>query len=165
MKKMFNKKKFEKREAVEPDITSLLDILVIMLFFLLHIYNASDLSIDLVPGLDLAGSSTTDLGHQAIVIQVDKDNKVFIDNKLVENTSFSDEKVEALYQKLKEIEPVKENERTIASSDEPQKPNHRPVNIVLDEEAPYMIMQKVMHTVSLAGYDEIKLIVGVKSEG
>ena len=54
MRKTFNRRK--KREPVDIDITSLLDILVIMLVFLLLNYNASDLKLELVPNLEMAPS-------------------------------------------------------------------------------------------------------------
>ena len=50
MKKRFNNRR--KAEPVDLDITSLLDILVIMLVFLLMNYNASDLQLDLVKDLE-----------------------------------------------------------------------------------------------------------------
>lgn len=152
---MFKKKKAGKKEALEIDITSLLDILVILLVFLLKSYNASDLTVDLVDNITLPTSSASDLGHSAIVVQVDKNGAVFVDNKQLDNVSFKSEKIESLYSKLVELEKdeQKKEERSIAS----QSP--RPINIVLDQKQTYEIMQKVMHTVALAGHDQIKLIV------
>ena len=56
MKKRFGRKR--NREAVDVDITSLLDILTILLVFLLKSYNASDLKLDLTKNLEMADSAS-----------------------------------------------------------------------------------------------------------
>lgn len=157
---MFKKKTMTKKEAVEIDITSLLDILVILLVFLLKSYNASDLTLDVVDNLNLPGSKSNQLGHTAVIVQVNKNKEIFVNNTIVEGANFNSDKIDALYGRLKEIQSEdqksvneQDNARTVASN------TPRPVNIVLDQNHPYAIVQKVMHTAALAGHDQLKLIV------
>jgi len=79
MKKRFARRK--NREAVDVDITSLLDILTILLVFLLKSYNASDLKLDLQKNLEMADSDARAMTRYAPVVQVNKEAKVFLNNK------------------------------------------------------------------------------------
>lgn len=54
--------------APDIDITSLLDVLVILLVFLLKSYNASDLTLDLVDNVKLPSSNTRLLGNNAVIV-------------------------------------------------------------------------------------------------
>ena len=76
MKKKFARKK--EREAVDVDITSLLDILTILLVFLLMSYNASDLQLDLTKNLEMADSNAREMTKFAPVLQVNK-HSLYID--------------------------------------------------------------------------------------
>lgn len=157
---MFKKGKASKKEPMDVDITSLLDILVILLVFLLKSYNASDLSVDVVKNLNLPVSSSTKLGNFAIVVQVDKRGRMFVDNKRVKNVTYKTEKIEALYKILEEKKAGFDKAREIASVTEDQtKKLKRNVNILLDQSQPYEVMQKIMHTAATAGFSKFKFIV------
>ena len=57
----------------EMDITSLLDVLVILLFFLILNYNPTDLQIDLVEKNSPPPSQLVEYGNKAVMIQVNED--------------------------------------------------------------------------------------------
>src|SRR5690606_27079431 len=86
--------------VTEVDITSLLDVLVILLVFLLKSYNASDLTLDLAKDLTLPGSNTEMLGNHAVIVQVNKESLLFVNNKEVGVVSGSAEKIPDLYEHL-----------------------------------------------------------------
>ena len=69
----------------ELDITSLLDILVILIVFLLKSFNDSDLSIDLVNELSLPYSMSRVGAEDGLIVQVNKKYNVFINNDLLGN--------------------------------------------------------------------------------
>jgi biopolymer transport protein ExbD len=79
MKKRFARKR--SNEQIDVDITSLLDILTILLVFLLMSYNASDLTLDLTKNLEMADSNAQELTKFAPVLQVNKNAVVFLNNK------------------------------------------------------------------------------------
>ena len=82
MRRMFfNQKSRSKKEPLDLDITSLLDVLVILLVFLLKSYNASDLKLNLVKDLVVPNSDARTLGHHAVIVQVNSHKKLFINNK------------------------------------------------------------------------------------
>ncbi len=150
MRRMFfNNNKRNKKEAMELDITSLLDVLVILLVFLLKSYNASSLKLNLVKDLVVPNSDARTLGAHALVIQVDGKKNVYINNKKVANIA-SRRDLAGLEEKL-----LKKRE------EEKKQLKHGPkkVNLVFDKDVPYEDMKKIMHTSAMVGYTEFKFIV------
>jgi biopolymer transport protein ExbD len=169
-KKTFGKFKKEKAEALDIDITSLLDILVILLVFLLKSYNSSDLTLEVAENISLPDSKSETLGNMAIIVQVGKGRDLWIGNKKIGNISTSsDEKIELLFDALKKEatildEKIKDLEgRSPAGVDKEallkRKVNRKRINIVLDQSLPYAVLRRIMHTSALAGFPEFKFIV------
>jgi biopolymer transport protein ExbD len=147
---MFGKKARRRQEPMEIDITSLLDILVILLVFLLKSYNASDLKLNLVKNVTLPDSKARKLGNHSVIVQVDQSQQIWVKNKPLGRANSRGEKIDILFDYLV-------NERKIATLD-PKKPPKQ-INLVFDKNLPYKAMQKVMHTSASAGYTEFKFIV------
>lgn len=154
MKKKFTRHK--EREAVDVDITSLLDILTILLVFLLKSYNASDLKLDLQKGLDMAESDARAMTRYAPVVQVNKEAKVFLNNKEIGRMPASGE-MTVLTEALKNARAGIEAEN--AKKAKNQQINTELVNLVFDKEMDYAVVQRVMHDSALAGYSQFKFIV------
>lgn len=152
MKKRFSRHK--KREPVDVDITSLLDILTILLVFLLKSYNASDLKLDLVKNLEIPDSEARALTRFAPVVQVDRDSMVYLNNKMVGRLPASGH-LPALTEKLKEVKAKTEAEQ----KDKSVMRNAELVNLVFDRESDYALVQQVMNDSALAGYSQFKFIV------
>jgi len=152
MKKRFNRR--TSKQEVDVDITSLLDILTILLVFLLMSYNASDLQLDVTKGLEMADSDSKVMTRFAPVVQVNKESQVFLNNKEIGRIPASGSLV-VLTEKLKE-ERVKTEEKNKTLK---QQYNVELVNLVFDKEMDYAIVQRVMHDSALAGYSQFKFIV------
>jgi biopolymer transport protein ExbD len=151
MRKMFFKEKGRKKsEPMEIDITSLLDILVILLVFLLKSYNASNLKLNLVKNLQVPKSQVRKLGAHSVIVQVDKDKNIWIKRKKVGSVKTSQDKISALYSAL-ELEQKQYQAKN--------KKKNTAINLVFDKELPYSQIKKIMHTSALAGYSEFKFIV------
>ena len=152
MKKRFASKR--NREQIDVDITSLLDILTILLVFLLMSYNASDLQLDLTKNLDMADSNAQELTKFAPVLQVNKNSIVFLNNKEIGRLPASGsmpELTSALKRQRAETEKTNKTIRT------PHKLEL--VNLVIDRDMDYNIVQRVMNDSALAGYSQFKFIV------
>lgn len=152
MKKKFARKR--EREAIDVDITSLLDILTILLVFLLMSYNASDLQLDLTKNLDLADSNAQELTKFAPVLQVNKEAIVFLDNKPIGRLPASGAMPE-LTAALKAKKAA--TEQGNIGKTHPHKPEL--INLIFDKEMDYGIVQRVMNDSALAGYSQFKFIV------
>ena len=155
---------------MEVDITSLLDILVILLVFLLKSYNASDLKLEVAKNIELPKSKSMALGNMAVIVQVGAGKDIWINNKKIGRLpATSSEKVEVLYEHLTKTK--EENDKVIKELESQEestgrnealanrKRNQKRVNIVLDQSLPYSVLRKVMHTSALAGFPEFKFIV------
>jgi len=155
-----SKRRENRKEALELDITSLLDILVILLVFLLKSFNASELTLDIVNKLDVPPSSSDKLGHRAPIIQVDKDKKVWMGHKVIGTINNESDTIDFLYKELKIRKAVDEK---IAESEKMNKKKvaglKDTVNIVLDKTLPYTVLRQVMNTSARAGYPGFKFIV------
>ena len=152
MKKKFSRRK-EKQE-VDVDITSLLDILTILLVFLLMSYNASDLQLDLTKNLEMADSNAREMTKFAPVLQVNKHAVVFLNNKEIGRLPASGS--------MAELTAALKKQR--AETEEANKKSLHPhklelVNLVFDKDMDYNVVQRVMHDSALAGYSQFKFIV------
>lgn len=152
MKKRFARHK--KREPIDVDITSLLDILTILLVFLLKSYNASDLKLDLVKNLEIPDSEARALTRFAPVIQVDRNSMVYLNNKEVGRLPASGS-LRSLTEKLKEVKALTEAEQ----KDRSVAHNTELVNLVFDRDSDYEVVQRVMNDSAMAGYSQFKFIV------
>jgi len=161
-----------KKETVEIDITSLLDILTILLVFLLRSYNATDLKLEVVKDVNVAVSESEDLGSHAVILQVNDKKELYLNTKKVADLDEKGMGAEILEGLLKvEAEKMRKElallDRRPASTDpKPQteskdKPGERPLNVnfVFDEKTPYELMAKVMHFASKTGHTKYKFIV------
>jgi biopolymer transport protein ExbD len=154
MKKRFGRRK--EKEALDVDITSLLDILTILLVFLLKSYNASDLRLDLQKGVEMADSKARAMTRYAPVIQVSKEAKVFLNNKEIGRLPASGE-MPLLTEALKKARAGIEDDNKKKGAN--QQTNTELVNLVFDKEMDYGVVQRVMHDSALAGYSQFKFIV------
>ena len=148
MRKTFQRR--TKSEPMEIDITSLLDILVILLVFLLKSYNASDLKLDLVKNLTVADSKARKLGSQNIIIQVDKLSNIWVDNKRIGRIPASMDEIPSLLSILKSKD---------LSDKKLKNTKQKSINLVFDKSTPYNSLQKIMHTSTVAGFTQFKFIV------
>ncbi len=150
------KKRFCRRKAasmVELDITSLLDILVIMLVFLLLNYNASDLQLDLVRELEMADSESSRITHYAPVVQLNGEQTIYLDMKEVARLPAGEADAlmaleRALLHKHQQL-PIKEQQAQEGAL----------INLVFDRATDYQQVEKIMATSAKVGFTQFKFIV------
>jgi biopolymer transport protein ExbD len=162
-KKIKNRRRV--KNELDLDITSLLDILVILLVFLLKSYSASDLRVDLVENLTLPPSVSEDFGETSVIVQVNRKQEIWVNDESIGRLVAKNQIIESLASKLKEIKEVElqaiEANRSLASSEEVDQKKEKldRINLILDEEIPYQVMRQVMHTAATSGFPEFKFIV------
>ncbi len=159
-KKRFSRLRKNKNNELEVDITSLLDILVILLVFLLKSYNPTDLKLDVVKNITLPNSESMALGHTATTVQVSSDHFFWIDNKKLGSLDLASKgtyaNLFAGLNKVKEDLKKQEKERSPASK---SKSSLNKINLVFEQSLPYSVIQMVLHTSATAGFTEYKFIV------
>ncbi|WP_127717740.1 biopolymer transporter ExbD [Halobacteriovorax sp. HLS] len=152
----------KKAAVMDLDITSLLDILVILLVFLLKSYNSSGVVLTVPKGIELPTSESSSLNTSGIIVQVSP-TTIWVDNKIVlesKKDSLSQDqtgrRIIPLYNELvKKKELIKQIEK---SSPEAQKFTGV-VNLVVDKTIKYSYIKKLMYTSATAGFGKYKFVV------
>ncbi|MEE3078174.1 MAG: biopolymer transporter ExbD [Bdellovibrionota bacterium] len=150
------------KEALDLDITSLLDILVILLVFLLNSYSASEFKFEPVSNIELAPSSSQKMGLLVPTIQVNKDKDVYLENKKVGTLKRGIASVSKLESKLAEIK--KQNEESLSQITDKamladRKKKLEMVNIVMDKSLSYGDLDRIMTMAGNSGHTKFKFIV------
>ncbi|MCY4644140.1 MAG: biopolymer transporter ExbD [Bacteriovoracales bacterium] len=157
-----HRKKRSKKGVLDIDITSLLDILVIILVFLLKSYNSSGVLLNVPKGIKLPNSESKNNNTPGIVIQVSPE-KIWVDDELViekidskNMTDHGGRRIIALFDKLVEkkrtIELVKKNVGE-------EKDFRGKVNLVIDKSVGYHFIRKILYTAAEAEFKEYKFAV------
>ena len=158
----------KKKNAFDVDITSLLDILTILLVFLLQSYNSSGVVINVPKEISLPISRSESLNNFGVNVQVSK-SQIWVNDTEIINTEdpakaqIFDEggrRIVPLYNEMVKLkETVKQSEKL---SPEVKKFSGV-VNLVFDKTLKYNYLKRVMYTCAAAGYKEFKFVV--MSEG
>lgn len=148
------------------DITSLLDILTILLVFLLQSYNSSGVVINVPKGIELPRSNSETLNTFGVNVQVSK-SQIWVDDQEVVNTDSADQgqlfdeggrRIIPLYNELVKLkEKVKQSEKLSPEA----KPFSGIANLVVDKSLKYSYLKRVMYTCAAAGFKEFKFVVMV----
>ena len=148
--RMFKKRK-KGVEVEEIDITSLLDILVILLVFLLKSFNDSDLTLDLVNELALPYSLSRAAANNGVIVQVNKKKNVFLNTDVVGNLNDPDTLSNLKALLLKKYSQIKSLQK------EPKE--KQLINLVFDKGLKYSVVDEVMRVSTDSGFSQYKLII------
>ncbi len=153
------------REPMDLDITSLLDILVILLVFLLKVYSANNIIINIPKDVELPTSKSEALNTDALVVQLSKE-KIYVDSKEVIDYFSNPEGlvvygddgrlVIPLYDKLVQIKEELELTKAQANI---EKDFSAILNLVVDKEVEYKEVKRVLYTAAQAGFKQYKFVV------
>jgi biopolymer transport protein ExbD len=157
-------KKRVKRKSFDLDITSLLDILVILLIFLIKSYNSSGVTLNIPEGIELPKSESANINTAGVIIQVSKD-KIWVDSKTILDTSdlpqnlYDDggRRVIPLFDELSKKKDEIKN-MNIQTGGKAQKFSGV-VNLIVDKSLKYSYVKKIMYTCASAGFKEYKFVV------
>lgn len=157
-----SKKRRNKREPVDIDITSLLDILVILLVFLLRSYNSSGVTLTIPKGITLPNSESISINTAGVMIQASKE-KIWVDTETVldvENPpkQIYDEGGRRIVPLYNELVKKKEEIKTMAKQ-APIKKFSGVANLIIDKSLKYSYVKKIMYTCAAAGFKQYKFVV------
>ena len=158
-----NRGKRKKLKPLDLDITSLLDILVIMLVFLLKSYNSSGVTFNIPKDITLPKSDSISLNTYGVNIQISPttiwvDSKIVLDTKEYTPKSYdhNGKRILPLYDELvakrktvQEIEKASPHAKKFSGI----------ANLLVDKSLKYSYLKKVLYTVAEAGYSKYKFVV------
>jgi len=156
-------KKRTKKGIMEIDITSLLDILVILLIFLIKSYNSSGVTLNVPKGIELPSSGSESINTPGVLIQVSKDT-IWVDSKTVLDTEtlpkvIYDQGGRRIVPLYNELVKKKEEIKNLGKQAEQIKKFSGTANLVIDKSLKYSYVKKVMYTAAEAGFKEYKFVV------
>lgn len=161
---MKNRRRKKSSGAFDLDITSLLDILTIIMVFLLQSYNSSGVVINVPKEIALPTSNSETLSTYGVNIQVSKsqiwvDDKEILNTESIDTTQLFDEggrRIIPLYNQLVKIkETIKQSEKLSPEA----KTFSGVANLVVDKSLKYSYLKRVMYTCAAAGFKEFKFVV------
>ena len=157
-----HRKKRLRREVLDLDITSLLDILVIILVFLLKSYNTSGVFFNVPLGISIPKSKSKDVSTVGVVIQVSK-QKVWVDDELIIKNlggqnliDHGGRRLTTLFDKL--VEKRRIIERTKKNTPKTQSFKGT-ANLIIDKKVKYHLIKKILYTAAEAKFLRYKFVV------
>ena len=151
------------KEVLHLDITSLLDVTILLLFFLIRSYNTSGIDINVPPGVDLPMAQTGISNEAGVQIQVSK-NKIWVESKEIldsENVTnrIFDQNGNRIIPLYDELVKVKEGIQAVAVQTNNATEFSGKANLVVDKSIKYSYVKKLMYTCAEAGFKEFKFVV------
>lgn len=141
MKRSFNK--YHKKNEIDVDITSLLDILTILLVFLLKSYNPSDLKVDNEKKIQPSKSNSKDIPSFAQVLKIDSTGIIHIDEVKIGSITSNDD-----LKKIKNFFMKSQIEN-----------NKKKLNLLIDKTTDFSKVKKVIQISESVGFSEFKMLV------
>lgn len=160
---ILSKKRKREKQLIDVDITSLLDILVILLVFLLRSYNSSGVTMNVPQGIELPRSESQTINNPGVMIQVSKD-KIWVDNETILSSEDTSTKVydqggRRIIPLYNELVKKKEQIEQVALRAKNAKPFSGIANLIIDKSVKYNYLKKLMYTCAEAGFKEFKFVV------
>lgn len=159
-----NRGKRKKLGVVDLDITSLLDILTILIVFLLRSYSSSGMTFDLSKKISLPESTSQTMPNDALLIHVSPE-AIWVDNQLVLDLSqplgrnIFDHQGRRIIPLFNELVVKKETIQQVAKSSPDAKPFSGALNLLVDKSIKYTMLKQIMYTAAEAGYQKYKFVV------
>lgn len=168
MRAIRNRKVKRQKSLIEIDITSLLDILVILLVFLLRSYNSSGVILNVPADINLPNSQSIQPNSTGVVVQVSK-TQILVDDKEVLNTSnlprvVYDKEGRRIISLYNELMSKKEEIELLSKKIKAAQQFNGVVNLVVDKTIKYSYLKKLMYTIADAGFRQYKFVVLGESE-
>lgn len=156
--------KRKKKPPVDVDITSLLDILVILLVFLLKSYNSSGVVFNVPKDISLPYSESQNLNSSGVIVQVSP-TAIYVDDKVVLNiknptgNKIYDHGNKRIIPLFEELTKKKKLYKQVAKSSENAVDFSGVVNLIVDKSIKYNFIKKLLYTCAESGYQKYKFVV------
>ncbi len=156
-------KKHNRKASFTVQITSMVDMMIILLVFLLNQQTASSVQVSMTSGLILPTSSTAEQPSEALKITITTSG-IFIGNKLVaeiangkiKESSFDVEDKMFITELFLELDKEAQSSRRISAINETLTFDG---NVILqaDSRLSFDVLKKVMYTATSAGFANVKM--------
>jgi len=154
----------KKRKIMKLNLAAMLDIMIILLFFLIKNYSATGNVVRIPKDVNLPlseseNNNTTGVHVQVSATKIWVDDSTVLDVNTATNKSYDQDglRIISLYDELvKKRETIMQIQKSTDGSTEQFSGN---VNLVIDESIKYSYIKKILHTCAEAGFIKYKLVV------
>ena len=159
-----NRGKRKNNKGFDIDITSLLDILTILIVFLLKSYNSSGIIINIPKGVELPKSESITLNTSGTMVQVSPE-KIWIDDKLVldaekdRSGNIYDDGGKLIVPLYNELVSIKNSIKQIELTTQGANKFSGKINLIVDKTLKYSYLKKVMYSCAEAGFKTYNFVV------
>ena len=144
-------------QVMDIDITSLLDILVIMLVFLLKSYNSSGIVLNVPKGITLPESKSITQNTSGVIVQVSP-TTIWVDDQEIVNSEKTGRSFDRGGRRIIPLFNELIKKKNLIKRIEKTSPNAQKfsgvVNIIVDKSIKYNVIKKLMYTCAEAGYKQ-----------
>jgi biopolymer transport protein ExbD len=160
-KRMLLFRKRGKRSEGEIELTSLIDIVTILLVFLLINSGAGEFDVKLVSGVELPSTSSVNGAKRGITVQFNKDGDIYLEDELVTSVKngWSDQNRRVFNEKFKNL---KDELETVWKNNNNSEKFHLMVNFVLDKSIAFLNIDQMMKICQYHGMLQYKFIANIK---
>jgi biopolymer transport protein ExbD len=149
-------------QVMDIDITSLLDILVIMLVFLLKSYNSSGIVLNVPKGITLPESKSITQNTSGVIVQVSP-TTIWVDDQEIVNSEKTGRSFDRGGRRIIPLFNELIKKKNLIKRIEKTSPNAQKfsgvVNLIVDKSIKYNVIKKLMYTCAEAGYKQYKFVV------
>ncbi|MCX6641320.1 MAG: biopolymer transporter ExbD [bacterium] len=141
-----------------PNLTSMIDIMVVILLFLLKSYSTSGVLVQPAQGVELPNSTVTNAPMKVLTIIAKKDGLFEevsgIPGKIIEDfTSLQNDNLVELPNLAAMLEQVQQRSRALGREDKTT------ITIQGDKTIPYRWVLKIINTCASSGFDKVDFVV------
>ncbi len=162
-KSIMSQSRKRKRSIIKLNLAAMLDIMIILLFFLIKNYSATGNVVRIPKEINLPLSESENNNTTGVHVQVSP-TSIWVDDKTVVNVDDNSSRIYdqdgrrivALYDELvKKRETIMQIQKS--TEEAPQFSGN--VNLVIDKSIKYNYIKKILHTCAEAGFIKYKLVV------
>lgn len=140
-------------------LTSMMDILTVLLLFLLKSFVVEGEVITPIPGVDLPESSSKDKPQSSVVVAIFDDSVMLNGHEVAKIATVLDSEDLFIESLAEGLDDAREQVEEIARQRGTEEEFEGKVAIQGDREIDFEILQRVMYTCSVSGYEDISLAV------
>jgi biopolymer transport protein ExbD len=150
--------------AIQLEMTSLMDVITILLVFLVQYYNTTGVELNIPEGVQPPISTSDSFNNPGVAVQVSP-TKIWVDDKLVIDTEAAqtgpifDSGGRRIIPIFNELVRKREDVQILNKRVPESKPFTGVVNFIMDKSLKYSYIRKLMHTAAEAGYLKYKFVV------
>lgn len=151
-------RKRKKSKEFDIELTSLIDIVTILLVFLLQSSSVADYEIKLLTGLELPSSETVNLAKRGITVQMNKNYELYIEDKLIGKALNGEWETSLDQNYVKELDILRQTVEDVWKNSNNTERFYVVINLLMDKTLDYKQVKRIMDLSAGIGMEQFKFV-------